>query len=145
MRVPVYLVVILYLWALLGLLSGIGLLSPAVWLLMDRSGNQDGLTRMFQLIFLLLLVPPGLLLALWGGMMFWQAHRIRQNKPAALRWATGLMIAAEVLAWILTSLLVFISIGAPISAWLIPTCFAVIAAASTRTRIHLQRTAKQIE
>ncbi|MCL2640878.1 MAG: hypothetical protein FWD53_08545 [Phycisphaerales bacterium] len=133
---PVYLVRILFAWAMLGLLSGVGLIILGALLLTGRNPNQDGLQVVFRLIGFLLLFPPGFLLALWGAMMFWQARRIRQNKPTALRWAAGLMIAVEVTTWILVLLCVW--------NWLLLMFFVVIAVGVSATRIHLWRAVKRM-
>jgi len=89
-RVPGYLVVILYVWAVLDVLSGAFLAFVGFALIRYDEGDPVGFVPLFV----------GPMLCLWGGVTFWLACRMRQDQVKALRRAARLAFVAEAFAWV---------------------------------------------
>ncbi|MCL2639548.1 MAG: hypothetical protein FWD53_01755 [Phycisphaerales bacterium] len=148
-RVPVYLVVVLYLWAVFDVLGGaflglggVALLSMGAW----SFGH------------FLLVLETGLVG--WGILIFWLANQMRwkkvaawrtkwmqQNQVAALRRSAILVIAAEIFAWVLagTSLMALVyRVTEPDKVVTHPLFLVAIAVAVSVTRMMLRRAVKRV-
>ncbi|MCL2641424.1 MAG: hypothetical protein FWD53_11300 [Phycisphaerales bacterium] len=140
-RVPVYLVVILCLWAVFDVLSGVGLFF--VGFPMATNPNPHPHLLIFQTIgYILIFVGP--ILFLWGTMTFWLANRMQRNHVAVLRWAAYLVIVPEFFTWASAGMLYWLFAGEIKAAWPLPTFFVVVAVAVSVTRILLWRAVKRM-
>jgi len=143
-RVPVYLVVILYLWAVFAVLGGplFSLSGLAVYLGIMENGQGFGLALSFGCP--LCFVGPGLVV--WGGIMFMLTNRMQRHQVAALQRAASLMIVAEIFAWVWAGIfLVAVVVLSGINLdWPMVLFFVGIAVAASVTRMLLRRAVKRM-
>jgi len=141
-RVPVYLVVILYLWAVLDMLWGV-VLVPLGGDLLAKGIGYPG-----QWLIGLFLLALGVGLFLWGLMTFKLASQMRQHQVAALRQAASLTIVAEVFAWALPCVVFVMIMALTLFSWKDALAqslfFACFAAAVSVTRMMLRRAVKRM-
>ncbi|MCL2646363.1 MAG: hypothetical protein FWD61_05065 [Phycisphaerales bacterium] len=136
LRVPGYLEVILYLWAVFTVLYGALLGYVCLAALPHSNMSRDQ-------IYLWLIPWP--ILILWGVAMFVLAVLIALDRIAALRGAVGMMIVQEIFMWVLIGILFVVGMvdgEILIALFFLLMFFVPPAAAACWIRIQLRRALK---